>query len=166
MILSKLMIGLLLFVTAVNPFAIQSQPANRIPAFQLATFDGASFSQKNLPKDQLVFFCFFDITCDHCRHAITTINKEYSKFGNTAIYLVSLDNKQGVSNFLNRYASQLTTKKNVTLLHDARNEFIYQFKPKKYPAMYLYSLKKALILYADDEKSIPFFIKKIKSVAN
>ncbi len=64
------------------------------------------------------------------------------------------------------YASQLTTKKNVTLLHDGQNEFIYQFKPKKYPAMYLYSLQKALVLYADDEKSIPLFIKKIKTVSN
>jgi peroxiredoxin len=154
-----------LFLYGMLPYTLQAQSPANVPAFQLATFEGASFTEKNLPNNQMVFFCFFDITCDHCRHAITSINKEHSKFGKTALYLVSLDNKQGVYNFLNKYGPILLTKKNVTLLHDAQNEFIYKFKPKKYPAMYLYSVQKSLVLYADDEKSIPLFLKKIQPAA-
>ena len=142
------------------------KPAETVPAFQFYKFDGTKFTDKNLAAKQLLFFCFFDITCEHCRHAITTINKEHAKFKGTSLYLISLDNKEGVQAFLKKYGPVLPGKKNVMLLHDTQNEFIYKFKPKKYPSMFLYSQNRKLMLYDDDEKNVNKFLEKIQTSAH
>ena len=153
------------FLLFVSLSVTAQKPAETVPAFQFSTLSGAKFTNKDLAAKKLLFFCFFDVTCEHCRHAITTINKEYNQFKGTSIYLISLDNKDGVEAFLKTFGPQLTGKKNVTILHDSQNEFIYKFKPKKYPSLFLYSQNKTLMLYDDDEKSLNKFLEKIRSSA-
>lgn len=136
-------------------------PAETIPEFKFFKLNKSSFTNKDLEPNKFLFFCFFDISCDHCQHAIEKISQHYSEFNRTAIYLITLDNQEGIKNFLNKHGQNLPGKRNVTILQDLQYEFINKFKPKKYPSMFLYSQNKRLMLYDDNEENVFKFLKLI-----
>ena len=137
-------------------------PAQTIPQFKFFKLDGSSFTNKNLEANKLLFFCFFDISCEHCRHAMGKISLHYEEFNKTAIYLITLDNKEGIKNFMEHYGQSLPLKKNVTILQDLQNQFITKFRPVKYPSAFLYSPNKDLMLYDDSDDNIMKVLKQIK----
>ncbi len=63
---------------------------------------------------------------------------------------------------MDKYGKQFLGKKNVAILQDLNNEFIIKFKPRKYPSLFLYSAKKQLLMYDDDEKKVTEFLKLMK----
>jgi cytochrome oxidase Cu insertion factor (SCO1/SenC/PrrC family) len=133
-----------------------------MPNFNFYRLDKTPFTNKNLQAGKLNLIVFFDAGCDHCQHAVDTYNKHYKELSKTAIYLVTLDNKETINSFMTRYGNNLYSSKNVTILQDLRNEFIARFKPRKYPSMFLYSANKKLLIYDDEPKNIGNFLKKIK----
>jgi len=138
-------------------------PAAIIPDFNFFKLNGNSFSNNNLAHGKLLFFVFFDVSCEHCQHAIKDINLHYKEFNKTAVYLVSVDIKERINTFLDTYGKNLKGKTNVTVLQDLKNEFILKFKPRKYPAMFLYSTEQTLLLYDDNEQNLATFLQKIKA---
>lgn len=151
----------LLLLLSFNSFA--QQPAQTVPGFTFFTFEKHSFTDKNLAAGKTLFFVFFDAACEHCKHAIKEINQQYNQLKKVAVYLVSLDGKEKMNSFLDKYGPGLKNKKNVTLMLDSQNEFILKFKPKKYPSLFLYSSKKQLIMYDDNEENLYKFWQKIKN---
>ena len=142
---------------------LQDQPpAQTVPAFNFYKEDNTVFTNRNLVQDKPLFFFFFDTDCDHCQVAMTNLNQHYQDYKNAAIYLISMDDWVKINGFMNKYASNLKGKTNVTLLHDAKNEFVDKFKPVKYPAMYLYSGDK-LVDYEDNEYSMFRFSKHLNT---
>ena len=137
------------------------KPVSTIPVFTFYKSDRSPFTNTNLESGKMLFFIFFDVTCEHCQHAIQYVNKHAIEFKNVAVYLVTLDEWDKVKLFLDKYGPQLENKTNVTLLRDTRNEFIIKFSPVKYPSLFLFSAQKKLILYDDDEKNLDRFTKKI-----
>ena len=140
------------------------KPAQTIPSFSFKRLDKKEFSNKDLQASKLLFFVFFDTECDHCQRSIEYIGQHYQEFNKTAIYLITLDSVAKVSPFMNKYGSNLKSKKNVTILQDTQNEFIRKFGPRKYPSLFLYSAKKELILYEDNEQNLVRFIQKINEL--
>jgi len=138
-------------------------PAKTIPSFTFKKLDKTEFTNRNLQDSKFLFFVFFDTQCDHCQHAIQYINQHYSQFKKTAIYLITLDSVAKVNSFINKYGISLKGKKNVVLLQDTRDEFIKKFGPRKYPSLFLYSEKKELILYEDNEQNLFRFIQIVNS---
>jgi len=138
-------------------------PAQTIPSFSFKRLDKKEFTNKDLQAGKLLFFVFFDVQCDHCQRSIQYIDQHYSQFKKTATYLITLDSAEKIKPFMNKYGISLKDKKNVLILQDARDEFIQKFGPRKYPSLFLYSAKKELIMYDDNEKNLPGFIKKINS---
>jgi len=138
-------------------------PAETIPVFNFLKQDKSSFTNKNLATGKVLFFVFFDTECDHCQRAIADINRNVKEFNKTAVYLLSLDNKEKVNNFLNTFGPSLRGKSNITLLQDVNNEFVRKFRPRKYPSLFLFSSKRELLLYDDNEQNIFRFIQLIKS---
>jgi peroxiredoxin len=138
-------------------------PAETIPDFNFVRLNKSSFTNKNLEQGKMLFFIFFDSECEHCQRTIQYVDQHYQDFKRAAIYLITLDNADNISRFMSKYGNRLTAKKNVTLLQDFKNEFIGKFGPRKYPSIFLYSTKKKLILYEDDEKSLPRFSKQINT---
>jgi thiol-disulfide isomerase/thioredoxin len=136
-------------------------PAATIPAFSFSRVDNSSFTRENLVKGKQVFFVFFDTECDHCRHAIQYLDKQHNKLGNTAVYLLTLEDTERAKSFLSKFGYNLLAKKNVTLLRDTRSEFIAKFKPRKYPSLFLFSSTQRLLLYDDDPVSLPKFLQQI-----
>jgi peroxiredoxin len=138
-------------------------PAQTIPEFTFKKINKTTFSNRNLESDKLLFFVFFDTECDHCQRSIQYIGQHYQEFKKTAIYLITLDNTEKIKPFMNKYGSNLQGKKNVAILLDTRNEFIQKFGARKYPSLFLYSAKKELILYEDNEQNLFRFIQKINT---
>ena len=150
---------LLLLLVSANVSA--QGPAEIIPEFNFFKLNKTSFTNKNLEPGKLSFFVFFDSDCDHCQHAIEYISQNYQQFKKTPIYLISLDSQEAITRFMNKYGSNLKDKKNVTVLQDPQYEFMRKFKPRKYPAFFLFSAKKELILYEDNEQNLFRFSKQI-----
>ena len=145
---------------SLNSFA--QKPAEKIPSFTFFRQDKTAFINKDLASNKLLYFVFFDTDCDHCQHAVADINKHSNDFENASVYLLTLDNNEKIATFMNKYGNQLIGKSNVTILQDTLQEFIVKFKPEKYPAMFLYSPQRELIMYSDDEKQVSKFVKKIR----
>ena len=153
-----LVLSLFLFVTANSQVA-----APTVPDFTFFKSNKIPFTNKDLDKNKILFFVFFDTECDHCQHAIQYLSQHQKDLGKAAVYLISLDNQEKVATFLSKNGNNLSSKKNIIFLQDAQNEFIRKFGPKKYPSLFLYSAQKKLILYDDDEKKLPVFFEKIKA---
>jgi len=141
------------------------QVALTVPEFTFFKADKSMFTPKNLDRDKLLFFIFFDSDCDHCQRAMQYISDHYNDFKAASLYLVSRDSPDKVTGFLNSFGSKVKDKKNVTVLMDLRNDFLTKFKPRKFPSVFLYGPDKKLLLYDDDDKSMSRFTTAIKEAS-
>lgn len=155
----KLTFLLLFSLTAFKGSA--QTPAKTIPEFTFYKLDKTPFTNKNVTSGKQVLFIFFDVTCDHCQHTISTLNKRISECSKISIYLISLEDKTAITNFFKQYGKNLPAQKNVTILQDSKNQFITQFSPRKYPSVFLYSAQKKLLLYDDEDQYLEKFFKLI-----
>ncbi|MEO7768382.1 MAG: redoxin domain-containing protein [Ferruginibacter sp.] len=164
MVVSSIKTGALMIAWLVLSLCVAGQKqAQTVPGFRFFKLDKTAFTNKNLETNKLLFFVFFDVSCDHCRHAMQNINQHIGEFKNTAIYLITLDDEAGIKNFMSHFGQNLPGNKQVTILRDPQNEFINKFRPVKYPAMFLYSKSKKLIRYDDEPDHLADFLKQIKS---
>lgn len=138
-------------------------PAQTIPEFTFYKLNKTPFTNKNVTSGKEVLFIFFDVTCDHCQHTISTLSKRISECSKISICLVSLEDKTAITNFFNQYGKNLPGQKNITILQDTKNQFITQFGPRKYPSVFLYSAQKKLLLYDDEDMYLEKFFKIINS---
>jgi len=138
-------------------------PAQKVPGFTFYQMNKKAFTDKQLVKGKLLFFIFFDVTCDHCQHALQQANLHYKELNKTAVYLISMDNEQTIHAFLAANAPNLIKSGNVLLLQDVNYEFIKKFTPRKYPSLFLYSRDRKLLLYDDNENNMNLFFKRIVS---
>jgi len=129
-------------------------PAKTLPDFEFSRLDNSSFTKQNMVRGSLSFFMFFDPDCEHCQRAIKNIDSQYRSFEKVAVYLISQDNEEKMKGFLNQYTKHLKSQKNVLLLIDNKNQFIVKFKPRRYPAMFLYSTDNTLIDYEDNSETV------------
>jgi peroxiredoxin len=147
-------------------FSANAQPpAETVPDFIFYKLDKTAFTNKSVESDKLLFFVFFDSDCDHCQRAVLDIDQHYSAFKKTAIYLITLDDQEKIKLFMNKYGNNLKDKKNVTVLQDPQYEFMRKFRPRKYPALFLYSTDKKLLLYEDNEQNMFRFLQQINALA-
>jgi peroxiredoxin len=134
--------------------ALAQPPAKTVPVFRFTTMDHRVFANKDLPGDKLLLFVFFDPDCEHCQHALQTMNKDCGSFQRAALYLVSMASHDRINLFMASYAPGLAAQKNVLLLMDETSQFITQFKPIRYPSLYLYSTDQSLLDYEDNEATL------------
>src|ERR1700712_2326701 len=147
-----------------RPSAAQT-PAPVLPDFKFFTFGGQPTGQRDLVKEKINLFIFFDPDCDHCQRTVADINKNYKAFSKASLIFVSVEGWQKINQFAGLYAPVLQKQKNVRFLRDSLNQFITIFKPRRYPALFLYSADKKLLDYEDNENSlfrIERFIKMAK----
>ncbi len=151
----------IIFCSLLSYTSSAQTPAQTIPAFTFYKLDKTPFTNKDVTNGKEVLFIFFDVTCDHCQHTISTLSKRISECQKIAIYLISLEDKTAITNFFNQYGKNLPGQKNVTILQDSKNQFITQFGPRKYPSVFLYSAQKKLRLYDDEDQYLEKFFKII-----
>jgi peroxiredoxin len=137
-------------------------PAQTVPDFEFFRIDNSMFANQDLPKGKMLFFVFFDSDCEHCQRAVKNIDQQYKIFKESAVYLISLDDRDKINHFMANYGRRLKSQKNVILLQDKLNQFIARFKPYKYPSMFLYGADKKLIDYEDNEGTVFRFEHAIK----
>ena len=161
----KYFIKTIILSSLVSCGAFAQRPAVTVPDFDFYKLDNQPFTKKDLAASKKLLFIFFDVTCDHCHRAIQQFNNRHTELKNTAVYLISLDTKPAITNFLNTNAKNLAKMKNVTILQDLKNQFITRFQPRKYPSVFLFSAQKKLIMYDDEEKNVPKFLQEINGLA-
>lgn len=158
---------IVLFLWTLVSFETNAQtPSQTIPAFTFYKLDKTPFTNNNLTAGNDILFVFFDVTCDHCQHTISTLSKRINECSKISIYLISLEEKTAITNFLNQYGKNLINRKTVTVLQDSKNQFITQFSPRKYPSVFLYSAQKKLRLYNDEDQYLEKFFKIISPSGN
>ena len=117
-------------------------PAQAIPDFNFMELNNSLFTNRNLQPGKMSLFIFFDPDCEHCQHAIMTINKQYPEYKKIMIYLVSVANPRQIIFFMDTYGRQLAGKKNVKVLRDTQNQFISRFRPVNIPPFFYIQLKR------------------------
>jgi peroxiredoxin len=125
----------------------QSGPAQIIPDFTFNRFNGQSFSRKDLAKNKKIVIVFFDVTCDHCQNELKAISEKIENFKKAEFYLVSMDNTASIQSFMQKFASKMNGRVNVTLLRDPNRQFIARFRPIQFPATYVYDSNLRLVKY-------------------
>jgi AhpC/TSA family len=128
--------------------------AQALPDFTFYRGDGRPFGPRDLPPGKPVLFMLFDPTCPHCQRTIGHIGEQYKGLSRAEICLVSMDNWDAMRGFMSAYGSALKGKSNVVLLRDSVGMFIGRFKPRKYPAMMLFSSGGKLLDYEDNENTV------------
>jgi len=161
----KSRIYVVVFFLLITSLLIAQTPAQTIPDFSFSKFDKTSFTNKNLATGKSLFFFFFDCDCDHCQHAMANLNEHYKDYKKAAVYLISLDNQEMMKAFMYRYAPNVISQKNVTMLQDTKNQFIIRFKPRKYPSLFLYDANKKLLDYEDNPENMFRFSKLLNTAS-
>lgn len=151
---------------AANPIQVPGSaapaPAQILPDFSFKRADNTVFTPIDLPTGKKLFFILFDPTCEHCQRAMGYLDGEYKSLLSASIYLISMEDWYKINSFMTKYAPHLGQQKNVTLLQDKPGLFISRFKPRRFPAMFLYSVDKKLIVYDDDAATVSQFIKAVR----
>jgi peroxiredoxin len=141
---------------------VQAQaPAQTIPGFSFSGSGEKPFTNKDLARGKPLFFLFVDPGCEHCQRAVHAIGEHFAAFRKAALYVISLETREKLSLFMDKYGGAMKGWKNVLLLQDSLNQFIVRFKPRRYPAMMLYSPKGQLIDYEDNPESVFRFVKAL-----
>ena len=157
-----LMLPCFLVALFLNVEAQQEQtPAQTIPDFSFRGPGKDPFTKKSLARDKPLFFIFVDPECEHCQRAMRTIGEHYASFRKSALYVVSLESREKIALFIDNYGRPLKGQKNVVLLQDQLNQFIGRFKPRRYPAMMLYSPEGKLLDYEDNAEAVFRFFKPL-----
>jgi hypothetical protein len=136
-------------------------PAPILPEFSFTRTDNTSFTNKDLPQNRQLFFMLFDPTCPHCQMAIMRIDKDRKSFQPAAVYLISMEDWGKIDSFLASFAPHLRSLDNVTILQDKPGLLIARFRPRQFPAMFLYSADKKLIDYEDNPATVFRFVNAI-----
>jgi hypothetical protein len=146
---------LLLFISFDASAQISGQPPSPvIPHFQFFRLNNTPFTDNDLPKGKIILIMFIDPDCDHCQQAINNIGEQYNAFKKTDFFLISVYGIDKINQFMSTFGSKLKGKKNVTVLQDKMQQFIFKFHPVRYPAMFLYSPEKKLLDYEDNPESV------------
>ncbi len=153
------------FYLVLSSSAAAQIPAATVPDFTFYNFNQTPFSNKDLTPGKPLFFIFFDTECDHCRRAVGYLSQHIKQLDKAAVYMLSLATPAKMNSFITTYGNNLNSKKNIRFLVDMQNQFILRFKPKKYPSVFLYTAKKQLVMYDDEEKNMYKFLDKLKTIA-
>jgi hypothetical protein len=65
-----------------------------------------------------------------------------------------MENWTAINGFVATYGGALKGRPNVVVLRDVAGEFIGRFKPRKFPAMMLFSRDGRLVDYEDNENTV------------
>lgn len=141
-----------LFALLMGCMMVFGQANNEIPK-KVPTFEYINllkdniFSDKDLAKKGQTLFIYYTTECIHCQIAVQHMNDNYEKFKNTNLIFVSTYPKDKVLQFFDIYGENFKNAKNVTLLLDSNDEFIFNFNPQSFPSFYLYDKDKNLVTY-------------------
>lgn len=138
----------------------QGGPA-QIPDFTFNRFNGQSFSRKDLAKNKTIVIVFFDVTCDHCQNELKAISDNIDDFKKAEFYLVSMDNAAAIQSFMQKFASRMNGRVNVTLLRDPNRQFITRFRPIQFPAAYVYDSNLRLVKYFGQNSKVADIISAV-----
>lgn len=117
--------------------------------------------QDALPTKGKIVLIFYDPGCGHCQELGAGIAKNTEKLGQSAIFFITMNDKEHVDGYVNMFAKGLKAQQNISFWKDPGVEFIEKFMPENYPATYIYDAASKKLLKAfhgegDADKLLPF----------
>ncbi len=161
--MKRFLVALLIFGSSALSFAQGLAPGTEVPKAVFYRTNGSSYSTDQIAKGKKTLMMFFDATCGHCQKVAATISKRNKEFANVNLLLVTQDEQRSIDYFMGNYGKPLLSLKNVTIVQDKDMVFIPLFKPKQYPALYLFGADRRLIYFSSEDKDLPKFFTLIKS---
>lgn len=149
------------FLSIASMTYAQTGPAQVIPDFTFARFNGQPFSRKDLTLKKKIVIIFFDVSCDHCQNEFKALSPRFDEFKNAEFYLVSMDNVPSIHAFMKKFAPKMQGRANITLLRDVNRQFIVRFRPVQFPATYIYDSNKRLIKYFGQNSKVADIINAV-----
>ncbi len=153
---------LLLLLMVFGPLGVLAQggmppPAGTLPSFRFEEVGRGVLTNADLPKGKLLLFVFVDPDCDHCQRAVARMDAEYRSFEKVAMYFVSAADPAKIVTFAKKYGPRLKG----LWLRDVEYRYMVEFRPVRYPALFLYSRDKKLLDYEDNEETIFRIVRSI-----
>ena len=152
-----MIIKLLLFALGVWAQGGVPPPAETLPQFRFETMGHGVLTNADLPKGKLLLFVFFDPDCEHCQRAVQKMDAEYRSFEKVGLYFVSAADAAKIAAFAKKYGPRLKG----LWLRDVEYRYMVQFRPVRYPALFLYSRDKKLLDYEDNAETIFRIVRSI-----
>lgn len=133
-----------------------------MPEFTFYTLEGnQAFTRMSLAPQGNAVLIFFDPGCSHCQQEAQAMGANAEAFKDVNLYFISQQEPALIREFMGTYAKDLVEQLNPQVLVDADYTFLPLFKPSQYPAMYVYSQKRALLAYLEGENSIESIIEAV-----
>ena len=150
------------FIAVQTSFA-QNYP-EKLPAFEILTLDGETFSQEDIEKNTYNFFVYFNPTCGHCVDAFTFLNLKAEQIKNAEVhvYPVSSNTEELTLKFFEKHAPKIKDLKNLHVLKDVDYKFADTFDVGAFPASYLYDQDNNLVKVFEGASEVLFFLKEIE----
>jgi thiol-disulfide isomerase/thioredoxin len=113
---------------------------NEVPPFNLLIVnDSSMYAKANLTKKKKTMIFIFSPSCDHCKHALEDITKNYSKFKNVNIVMATVTKYEYTKKFYDE--NNLKDFPNIKVGVDA-DYFLGRFyEVRNYPSIFVYDKK-------------------------
>lgn len=132
-----------------------------IPSFEFSTLKGQSFTNFDLPDDgKAIIFMYLDPDCEECISMIKKINRYYSEFENTHLYLISETSDDKLEAFSSRF--ELVKHPNINLLLDNNQVCYKRFKLISTPSFIVCNSKQNVVKVIDEEFNFSIVIKYVR----
>ncbi len=116
---------------------------NKIPEINYVRLDGKKYTNTDIPQNKKIMIVYFNPLCDLCQEETTEILNNINYFQNVEILMISPNSLEQVKQFHNLY--KLAQFPQITVLHDAKDDFYRQFDAIGYPSLYLFDEKLEMI---------------------
>jgi len=116
---------------------------DKLPEFNYVRLDGKKYTNKDIPQNKKLLIVYFNPLCDLCLEETTEILNNINYFQNVEILMISPNSLEQVKQFSNLY--KLAQFPQITVLHDAKDDFYRQFDAIGYPSLYLFDEKLEMI---------------------
>ena len=158
----KFLCIVLLFLVICSGVNAQQNPANEMPDFNFITTHNKPYGKNDLNANKKTLIVFFDATCSHCQTAGKFFNEHLKDLKPYNVLFVTMDENKAIDYYTQNFAPAIANNTDVAILRDTAYYFVPNFQPKRYPGLFVYSTKKKLLFYTNDEKELPEVLVALK----
>lgn len=165
-ILTVLMLVLSLFAISNDKawdIRLEKGEAEKMPKFSYRTLEGRKFTNKDLKKNRVHLFVYFNPLCHLCQEETGDMLGNLQDMKEVEIVMVSPADISEIRKFADHF--NLKNIPQILVLADPDDRFYIEFGAIGYPNMYVYGMDDELIAYFDSKIDFREVTKVIKPLS-